>query len=181
MARYGQLLVTLIAVAALAGCSDEGSDGNGSGGTAGSGGAGGAAGMGGMAGMGGAAGLGGMGGMGSPPEATIVDPATDSGNSDVDLVYDGFDMDLNLWYKDLTLEGTGPDVEDGMLTGASLVWKTNQTAIQDEVLGMGANPTVRLYSDECTGTEHLIVLEATDSDGQTTASAARRVFIWTLC
>jgi hypothetical protein len=181
MAHYRRLLIICIASAALAGCSDDPANPDGTGGSGGMAGAGGAAGMGGMAGMGGAAGMGGMGGMGSPPEAAIVDPASDSGNSDPELVYDDFDMGMGLWYKDVTLEGTGTDAEDGMLTGAALIWKTNQTMIQDEVLGTGENPTVRLYSDECTGTEHIIVLEATDTDGQTTASETRRLFIWTLC
>lgn len=49
------------------------------------------------------------------------------------------------------------------------------------MLGTGENPTVRLYSDDCFGTKHIIVLEASDTDGQTTASETRRLFIWTLC
>jgi hypothetical protein len=67
---------------------------------------------------------------------------------------------MGLWYKDVTLEGRGIDDEDGMLTGDALVWKTDQTGVQAEVLGTGENPTVRLYSDDCFGTEHVITLEA---------------------
>ncbi|MDH3483781.1 MAG: hypothetical protein OEM16_06090 [Myxococcales bacterium] len=88
---------------------------------------------------------------------------------------------MGLWYKDVTVEGLGEDAEDGTLTGASLEWKTNQTGIQAELLGTGTNPILRLYSNVCTGTEHIIVLEVTDSDGATTISAPRTLFIWTLC
>lgn len=159
-------------------CTDVGSPG-------GSAGMGGSAGIGGSGGMGGSAGMGGAGGMGgsdnTPPEASIVDPASDSGTDNSDYVYDGFDAGMALWYKDVTLEGLGTDAEDGTLTGAALEWKTNQTGIQNELLGTGTNPAVRLYSDECTGTEHIIVLEVTDSDGETTISEPRTLLIWTLC
>ena len=81
----------------------------------------------------------------------------------------------------MTLEGLGTDDEDGSLTGDSLVWKTDQTGVQAEVLGTGENPTVRLYSDDCFGTTHVITLEVTDSDGGTTVSEPRTLMIWTLC
>jgi len=121
------------------------------------------------------------GGTNSPPEATIVEPASDSGTNNSAYVYDGFDSDSGLWYIDVDLEGLGQDEEDGTLTGDALVWKTNQTLIQGELLGTGANLTVRLYSDECTGVEHLIRLEATDSDNETATSSPRALTIWTLC
>lgn len=81
----------------------------------------------------------------------------------------------------MTFEGLGADTEDGTLTGASLVWKTDQTAVQEEVLGTGTNPTLRLYSNNCFGITHIIVLEVTDGDGATTTSEPRTLFIWTLC
>ena len=141
--------------------------------------------MGGDAGAGGGGtgggGTGGSGGNNTAPEATIVEPASDSGLNNSAYVYDDFDSDLGLWYIDVDLEGLGQDEEDGALTGDALVWKTNQTLIQEEVLGTGTNPTVRLYSDECTGVEHIIRLEATDSDDETTTSAPRALTIWTLC
>lgn len=171
MKPYGRLLMAILAVTALVAC-ESSSETGGTGGTAGSGG---------MAGTGGAAGMGGTGGTNAAPEATIVTPASDSGIDNPDYVYDDFDSDLGLWYKDVTLEGLGVDPEDGTLTGSSLVWKTNQTTVQDEVLGTGTDLTVRLYSDDCFGTEHTIVLEATDSNGQTTTSEPRMLFIWTLC
>lgn len=139
--------------------------------------------MGGDAGAGGGTGGGGTGGGGTntAPEATIVAPATDSGIDNTDYVYDAFDSDLGLWYIDVGLEGLGQDEEDGALTGDALVWKTDQTLIQEEVLGTGANPTVRLYSNVCTGVEHIIRLEVTDSDNETTSSSPRSLVIWTLC
>lgn len=184
MDRYKWSIVFAF-VLAISGCSDD-SDGGagGSGGSAGTGGSGGEAGTGGVGGDAGASGAGGgagMGGMNTPPEATIITPATDSGNSDPELAYDGFDEDMGLWFKDVAVEGLGEDVEDGTLTGDSLVWKTNQVMIQPEVIGTGTTPTIRLYSDECVGTEHQIRLEATDDDGATTTSAPRRIVIWTLC
>ena len=181
MKRYRPQLIALLAAGALVAC---GGGSTGSGGTGGTAGAGGTGGMGGAAGMGGTAGAGGTGGTGgtnSPPEATIVAPASDSGTDNPDYVYDGFDSTLNLWYLDVTLEGLGTDAEDGTLTGAALVWKTNQTGVQNEVLGTGVNLTVRLYSDVCTGIEHVIQLEVTDSNGQTTTSLPRTLLIWTLC
>jgi hypothetical protein len=88
---------------------------------------------------------------------------------------------MGLWYLDVSVRGLGEDAEDGMLTGDSLIWTTNRTDIQSEVLGTGENPTITLYSDDCFGVEHEIRLEATDSDGETTVSEPRTLFIWTLC
>lgn len=159
-------------------CTDVGQPG-GTGGDAGAGGGG----VGGDAGAGGMGGGGTAGGGGSnnAPEATIVTPASDSGVNDDIYAYDGFDDDLDLWYTDVDLEGVGQDEEDGTLSGSALVWKTNQTVLQEEVLGTGTNPTVRLYSDECFGVEHIIVLEVTDSEDETTSSSSRSIKIWTLC
>jgi hypothetical protein len=53
--------------------------------------------------------------------------------------------------------------------------------VQAEVIGTGENPTVRLYSNNCFGITHVITLEVTDSDGVTTTSEPRTLFIWTLC
>lgn len=117
----------------------------------------------------------------TPPQATIIAPATDSGTNNNAYAYDGRDDDLGLWYKDVIFEGMGTDVEDGALTGASLEWKTDRSSVQTELLGTGANLTVRLYSNVCEGTTHVIRLEATDSDGNTTASDPRTLTIWTLC
>jgi hypothetical protein len=40
---------------------------------------------------------------------------------------------------------------------------------------------VRLYGDSCFGTEHVITLEATDSDGNRVSVGSRRIVIWTVC
>lgn len=180
-----QCVVWVAMCVAWAGCADVVNDPDGPGGRGGTGGmsgTGGVAGMAGVAGMGGAAGMGGSGPVaGDPPVATIDAPATDSGPNDAEYAYDGRDDVKELWYTDVTLEGRGVDPEDGALTGDSLVWKTNQTVIQPEVLGTGESVTVRLYSDTCTGVQHVITLEATDSGGQTSASEPRSIVIWTLC
>ena len=143
---------------------------------------GGTGGTGGVAGTGGVGGPGGVGGTANTaPEATIVEPAADSGINDAEYAYDDYDSELELWYKDIELVGTGVDMEEGMLTGAALQWKTNQTDVQDQALGTGENPTVRLYSDDCFGTTHIITLEVTDGDGASTTSEPRTLTIWTLC
>lgn len=117
---------------------------------------------------------------GSPPTATIIRPADDSGPNDEEYTYDDFDPDLGLWYKDVTLVGAATDPEDGPLGDAALAWTTDRTDIQSAVLGAGAEVTARLYSNECTGVWHEITLTATDSDGNT-GTALRKIRIWTLC
>jgi hypothetical protein len=115
-----------------------------------------------------------------PPEVTITNPGTDSGTSDTQYAYDGSDEALGLWYKDVVLQGSAIDPEDGALSGSSLVWTTDRQDVQDPFLGTGTNVTVRLYSNQCTGVWHEITLTATDSHGNT-SRAVRRIFIWTLC
>lgn len=94
--------------------------------------------------------------------------------------YDGYDDALQLWYAEFTLDGSGTDPEDGALTGGSLVWTTDQTALQDAALGTGETPTVRLYSDDCFGVVHTLTLTGTDSAGNV-ATAVVDVFIYTVC
>jgi hypothetical protein len=114
------------------------------------------------------------------PTVQILLPAEDTEGADVDWTYDGFDEDRGQWFKEVTLVGDADDVEDGSLSGASLVWTTDRDDQQAEVLGTGATITVRLHSDDCFGVEHVITLTATDSGGKT-ATAVRRIFIWTVC
>ncbi len=111
----------------------------------------------------------------TPPVVNISNPATDS-----DFSYDGFDDAVNMWYKDVNLQGNGSDVEDGNLTGTALVWTTNRNDIQAPVLGTGANVNVRLFSNRCTGVTHEITLTGTDSDGNN-RTALRRISISTIC
>lgn len=112
------------------------------------------------------------------PVVRITEPASDTGVNDTEYVYDG--NEEGLWYTDVSLAGTASDLEDGNLTGASLVWRTNQTSLQDALLGTGTSLVARLYSDSCFGVWHEITLTATDSDGNE-RSVTRRIFIWTLC
>lgn len=111
------------------------------------------------------------------PEVFITSPA----EADVSLEYDGYDKERKLWYTDITLVGHGMDPEDGELPGSTLEWKTDQTDLQDELLGTGNSTTVRLYSNDCFGATHQIRLEAQDTDGNQAEPATRTVRISTLC
>jgi hypothetical protein len=123
-----------------------------------------------------------MSGGGNPnaPTVRILLPVEDVEGADVAWVYDDYDADRGQWFKDVTFVGDADDVEDGSLSGASLVWTTDRDDLQAEVLGTGSTITVRLYSDACFGAEHVITLTATDTGGKT-ATAVRRIFIWTVC
>ncbi len=100
--------------------------------------------------------------IGEPPVATITAPS-----EDLDLIFDG--SDDNGSYAEVTLEGEATDAEDGVLTGASLTWYTDQTDYQEAELGTGTTlNNLRLYGD-CFGTTHTIRLIATDSDGNPSA------------
>ena len=115
-----------------------------------------------------------------PPTASILEPAVDSGVSEAQFAYDGYDSAREQWYSDVSFVGTGRDPEDGTLSGSSLAWTTNRTDVQSGTLGTGGARTVRLYSNTCFGTWHDVKLTVTDSDGEA-RSAVRRIFIWTLC
>jgi hypothetical protein len=110
-----------------------------------------------------------------PPEVEILVPETDGR-----LQYDGYDSELGLWYKDVTLVGNSIDPEDGVLDQQALVWTTNLGDIQEPVLGFGSKISTRLYSNQCTGVTHTITLRATDKEGNQ-SSDARTITIWTLC
>jgi len=58
-----------------------------------------------------------------------------------------------------SLEGWVQDPEDGLLSGDSLVWKSSK----DGILVTGKEEEV--YANEMTAGDHIITLEATDSDG----------------
>jgi LysM repeat protein len=93
-----------------------------------------------------------------PPKVEIIHPAVDE-----TLIYDGFEGDM--WFKALLLQGYAEDAEDGLLDGASLVWTTDQSALQPAELGAGAEIRTTLFSDRCAGTTHVVTLTATDSQG----------------
>jgi hypothetical protein len=110
---------------------------------------------------------------GAAPTASISAPAADL--IDPGLVYvDGQS------YAEITLVGSATDAEDGALAGASLEWRTDQTAFQPALLGTGNSVKVKLYG-ECFGTTHTIQLIAKDSQGNTSAPITRRIRVWTLC
>ena len=114
------------------------------------------------------------------PDVEITTPGADIESSDPAYTYDGYDDALGLWYKDVLLEGSATDAEDGTLSDSDLVWETDRTDLQDAALGSGGSLLVRLYSDDCFGVSHNITLTATDSEGAS-RDAVREVFIWTLC
>jgi len=116
----------------------------------------------------------------NPPSVSITKPAADTGTGNLDFQYDGFDSVKGMWFKDVDLQGTATDVEDGTLSGASLVWTTDRSDIQSAALGTGNSLTVRLFSNVCTGVWHEVTLSATDS-ASNTRTALRRIFIWQIC
>ncbi|KYF80342.1 hypothetical protein BE18_51525 [Sorangium cellulosum] len=112
-----------------------------------------------------------------PPAASIVTPA-----GDLELEpWDGYDSERSRWFKDVTLVGSAMDIEDGPLSGESLVWTTDRTNDQPAELGRGSSVVARLYSGECFGDTHRITLQAIDSGGNRSAPATRTVTIWQVC
>lgn len=65
----------------------------------------------------------------------------------------------------VVLKGTGTDPEDGMLSGSSLKWYSNE----DGYLGEGVEIETHLSGKECGVILHAITLEVTDSDGNQAA------------
>ncbi|MEO0604493.1 MAG: hypothetical protein AAF211_23870, partial [Myxococcota bacterium] len=108
-----------------------------------------------------------------PPTVEIIAPL------DADeFLYDGFDDVVGLWYADVTLRGAGFDPEDDVV--ASLAWTTDRSDLQSAALGTGSELTVRLYGDDCFGTNHTLTLTGTDSAGNQ-VQAVVTIRIWTLC
>ncbi len=83
-------------------------------------------------------------------------PATPEINSPAD----GADFGLG---ADVTFSGTATDPEDGVLTGASLVW----TSSLDGEIGTGTT----FVRDDLTEGDHTITLTATDSDDMTSSAS----------
>jgi Subtilase family len=111
------------------------------------------------------------------PSVSITTPS-----ANVETGFDGFDDTRNQWYKDFLVTATATDPQDGTLSGASLVWKTDMTDAQAEILGTGSPLFVRLYSKKRgqrgqSIITHTIRVEATDSDGNPTTSAPRKIKI----
>jgi LysM repeat protein len=101
----------------------------------------------------------------------LPSPHITTPKGDVQVGYDGYD-EIG-WYKDLVLTGSAQDLEDGALSGESLVWTTDQTSIQAGELGRGAEISTRLYSSVCRGVTHTITLLAVDSQGARSVDVRR--------
>ena len=118
------------------------------------------------------------------PVVSITQPVQNPEQFDPTYRFDG--LESGRWYADVRLSGAATDKEDGTLSGSSLVWTTNRTDLQDEVLGTGRTLSTRLYSSQTCQAEgiigdwHSITLTATDSNGQS-SSQTRRIYIWTTC
>lgn len=93
-----------------------------------------------------------------PPSPVITAPPNGSN-------YDADEQDGTSWYKDVTLQGSASDPEDGNLTGADLVWTTSINGGAPVVLGTGTSLNAKLRAPMCFGNTHVITLTATDSFG----------------
>ncbi len=95
------------------------------------------------------------------PQPIILQPA----NNQI-FQADTYDSAKNQWYSAVTLIGAAFDVEDGALSGASLVWRSrliNGGPVQ--FLGTGESLTIKLFAPACYGHEYEITLTAKDSAG----------------
>ena len=115
--------------------------------------------------------------------AEVQRPNTDTTGIGANTGYDGFDPDLGdngLWYKDVAVVGRALDENGQPVEAVRLTWETERTDIQDAFLGEGPSPVVRLYSDNCEGAQHTLVLTALSSEG-VESTAERQIFIGQIC
>ena len=87
-----------------------------------------------------------------------------------------FEYDGGGHYFNMVLQGAAHDPEDGNLSGASLVWTRSINGGLPEVLGTGANLTVKTYFGEGT-TTYDVTLTATDSAGNPTSVTHQAVLV----
>ncbi|MEA2621215.1 MAG: hypothetical protein QOH61_125 [Chloroflexota bacterium] len=107
------------------------------------------------------------------PAVRIDQPAADG----EEVAFTDYDRDRGQWYADVTLAGTATAADGEPVGGDSLFWTTDQTTLQEPVLGSGEKIVVRLYAPLCSpGVSHAITLTATDRTG-TSASATRTVVL----
>lgn len=108
---------------------------------------------------------------GTPPDAAIASPADDS-------LHDWATLDGVNTYLDLAFSGSASDVQDGALTGGSLVWEVRHAGSGSYVeRGTGTNPVLRFGME--TGTVWYDVrLTATDSDGMTDSVTIQIGIVW---
>lgn len=101
-----------------------------------------------------------------PPSVAIWSPSNGAS-----LWVDTYDSTEGAWYVEVAFSGTATDPEDGNLNGTDVRWIARRSGAADEVLGTGTGMTARLYSRQSFGTEYTIILEATDSDGETSSTS----------
>jgi hypothetical protein len=109
---------------------------------------------------------------GEPPRVSITAPARDL------ILPQATGYDGN-YYVDVMVSAIATDSEDGTLSGAAIVWKTDRGDLQPLTIGTGTSRTLRLYADSCS-LEHVIRVEATDSDGNV-ATDTVSVYATILC
>ena len=101
-----------------------------------------------------------------PPSVAILTPT--SGQV---FWVDTFDSVEGAWYIDVAFTATATDPEDGSLNGTDVRWIARRAGAADELLGTGRGMTARLYSRVPISTNYTIILEATDSAGQTSSTS----------
>jgi len=105
----------------------------------------------------------------------IVEPPQDVEG----LGYTGFEN--GFWYADVRLVVEAQDPEDGSLPVDAITWTTDQTALQDALLGEGPDIVAHLLSASCEGgAVHTITVTVRDSAGAA-VTAIRRISIRSLC
>ena len=116
----------------------------------------------------------------TPPVVSILQPAQDSLDYNLEYIEDG--ADAQGWFVNVDVIGGASDQEDGVLSDEQLIWRTNRSDLQgsNAPLATGQNATLKLYGGNCLEDHiHEVRLEATDSDGNT-RSAIRRLAIFCL-
>ncbi len=82
----------------------------------------------------------------------------------------GFDQGLNAYYLEVKGAAEASDARNRPITGDAIVWMTDQTAVQDAILGYGAQPSFRLYlpntKSYCDAIKHNVRIVVTDREGE---------------
>ncbi len=110
------------------------------------------------------------------PALSIFKPAMNITTQEQDYVLTEFDNTKMMFYREVELIASGTDIEDGNLPDSAFEWRTDQSTLQDVILGTGKTITVRLYSRSGL-TTHTIRATVTDSDGNQT-TRVRTILLW---
>ncbi|MEX0763351.1 MAG: hypothetical protein WD208_02870 [Dehalococcoidia bacterium] len=111
----------------------------------------------------------------------VLRPTEDTTGMGFNTGYDGFDTDRGMWFKDVGMLGSAVDADGNELERVSYTWTTDQTDLQEALVGEGAQVTARLYSRSCEGGAlHTITLTAATGDGQEETDE-RQVYIGQIC